>query len=492
MNPPDSTHPQVLSVTRLTQQLKRTLQARFQDIRVSGEISNLTRAHSGHLYLTLGDDHAQLKTVVWRSDAERIGFELADGMQVVCRGEIDIYPPRGTYQLIVRHIEPLGLGALQVALRQLHARLEAEGLFAAERKRALPRFPRRVAVVTSPAGAAIQDFLQVATRRWPALQVLVIPARVQGEGAAREIAEGVVVAGMLRDRPDVVVVTRGGGSAEDLWSFNDELVVRAIAECQIPVISGVGHEIDVTLSDLAADVRALTPSEAAELVVPLRLEFMQSLANIRKRMQGSLEIALARARERLTAIATRRVLAVPEEMLNVARRQVDELELRLDELVQRAHEQRTNRLSLVAERLHAISPLQVLARGYSVTQTVAGDSIRNADQLKTGQTICTQLAQGRLESIVQRIESGPSPSPVDVTNDSMDHLRSARVAGSRQKFQTVFKGSARIAIDASPIRVQHPATNSGNVPISRLSPLSGTSAPFDKPAGPSLSFKGKP
>ena len=402
----ESPHPDVLSVFGLTQQLKWTLQEQFQDVWVSGEISNLTRARSGHLYLTLSDEQAQLRCVIWRSEAEQIPFDLDEGMQVVCHGGIDVYPPRGTYQLTIREIEPLGLGALQLALKKLHARLEAEGLFAESRKRPLPAFPRRIAVVTSPAGAAIHDFLNVVTRRWPGLEILVIPARVQGEGAAREISEGVVVAGLIQPPPDVVVVTRGGGSAEDLWSFNDEQVVRAIAACRIPVISGVGHEIDVTLCDLVADVRALTPSEAAERVVPIREEVNERLDKLRQRISMAMVNRLERARERLGALQQRRVLQAPADLVSPPARRVDELEQRLHELMQRSRQRHEHRLSVVAERLDAISPLKVLARGYSVTEDVAGNTIRSIEGLQPGQELVTRLPDGRVKSTVSR--SGPA------------------------------------------------------------------------------------
>ncbi len=406
--PPENEN--ILSVTGLTQRLKWALQEKFRDVWVSGEISNFTSARSGHIYLTLNDDNAQLRAVLWKNDASKVAFDLADGMQVVCRGEIDIYPPRGTYQLVVRHIEPLGLGALQLALKKLHARLEAEGLFAAERKKPLPAWPRRIAVVTSPTGAAIQDFLKVLIRRWPNIEVMIIPARVQGDGSAREIAEGVVVAGLLKPPPDVVVVTRGGGSAEDLWSFNEEIVVRAIAECEIPVISGIGHEIDVTLADLAADVRALTPSEAAELVVPLRLELDELLANFRRRLQSSLKSSITRAQVRLRAVQSRRVLQSPGDLLTVPMRRVDDLGLRLDSVIVRILEKERNRIAIQAERLHAISPLGVLARGYSVTQTLAGATIRSGNSVNVGERIITRLAHGTIQSIVDETSIAPIDS----------------------------------------------------------------------------------
>ncbi len=256
------------TVSQLTSQIKSTLEGRFPSVWVTGELSNVSRPQSGHVYLTMKDASAQIRAVIWRSVASKLPFDFSDGLEVVCRGEIDVYPPRGAYQLIIRRMEPLGEGALQLALRQLQKRLSAEGLFDPRHKRPLPRFPRRIAIVTSPSGAAIRDFLEVLRRRWRGVRVLVIPARVQGEGAAGDLVRGIGWAHQLPEAPDVLVVARGGGSLEDLWCFNDEAVVRAIFAATIPVVSAVGHEIDVTLSDLVADRRALTPSEAAELVAP--------------------------------------------------------------------------------------------------------------------------------------------------------------------------------------------------------------------------------
>ena len=395
---------QVLTVSRLTQKLQWTLRDSFPNLWVSGEISNLTQPQSGHVYLTLGDENAQLKAVIWRSTAQRIGFDLQNGMQVICRGEIDIYPPRGVYQLIIQKIEPKGVGSQQLALKKLHAKLAAEGLFDAERKRAIPVVPRRIGVVTSPTGAAIRDFLQVVNRRWPNLNILIIPARVQGQGAAREIAEGVSLAANLADRPDVLVVTRGGGSAEDLWSFNDEELVRTIANCPLPVISAVGHEIDVTLSDLVADVRALTPSEAGELVVPEKQHLTNSLNDLQLRIRTALIRRIEMAREQLRSIESRRVLKEPDHLLNVARRNVDELEMRMQYACNQQMQQRENTIAVLAGRLQAISPLNVLSRGYSVTESAEGEILSNAAEARLGSHIITRLATGKIESQIVGIE----------------------------------------------------------------------------------------
>lgn len=260
----------VLSVSELTEQLKELLEVAFPIVWVSGEISNFSRPQSGHCYFTLKDDRAQIRAVLWRGDASRVKFDLHDGLEVICQGGLDLYAPRGAYQLVIRQLQPKGMGALELALRRLREKLAAEGLFDPARKRPLPRFPRRIAIVTSPTGAAVRDFLEVLGRRWRGVDVLVVPARVQGDGAAQEVAQAIARVNRLAAPVDTLVVARGGGSLEDLWTFNEEVVVRAIHASRIPVISAVGHEIDVTLSDLVADVRALTPSEAAELIAPGR------------------------------------------------------------------------------------------------------------------------------------------------------------------------------------------------------------------------------
>ena len=260
--------PDTISVSQLTRQIKASLNNRFPSVWIEGEISGITRPSSGHVYLTLKDPHAQINGIIWASDAEALDFEIEQGMKVVCRGGVDVYPQRGVYQIIIRRIMPKGIGSLQLAFKQLHAKLSSEGLFDEDHKRDLPRLPKHIAVVTSPTGAAVRDFLQVLLRRWPNIRVTIVPSKVQGPGASQEIAAGIGYCQNFKTPPDVIVVTRGGGSIEDLWAFNEEVVVRAIHASEIPVISGVGHEIDVTLCDLVADARALTPSEAAERAVP--------------------------------------------------------------------------------------------------------------------------------------------------------------------------------------------------------------------------------
>ncbi|MCH5374751.1 MAG: exodeoxyribonuclease VII large subunit, partial [Planctomycetes bacterium] len=349
--------------------------------------------------------------VIWRSVASQLPFELRDGLEVVCRGGIDVYPPRGAYQLIIRRIEPLGVGALQLALRQLQQKLAAEGLFAPEHKRPLPRFPRRIAFVTSPTGAAIRDFLEVLRRRWRGVHVLIIPAKVQGDGAAADIARGIRVANSLAPAPDILVVGRGGGSLEDLWCFNEEAVVRAIFDSRIPVVSAVGHEIDVTLADLAADVRALTPSEAAELVVPSADEIRADLQTCRQRLSAALCARSLEARTRLDAVAQHRVFRRPFERIQDLARQLDDLDLRAGRAIHYLLENSRERMSGLAARLESLSPLAVLQRGYSLTLRTADDVVvTDAAQLDIGASITTRLARGVLVSRVEACRLDVEPS----------------------------------------------------------------------------------
>ncbi len=267
--------PAICSVSQLTARIKNVLETDFSDVALVGEVSNLARPRSRHVYLSLKDESAQIKAVIWKSVASRLPFDLADGLSVRVWGELSVYAPRGDYQVSIRRIEPEGIGALELAFRQRFEKLKAEGLFDPDRKRPLPRFPRRIVVVTSPTGAAIRDFLQVTGRRWSATEILIAPAKMQGAGSAQEVARAIELANRV-DGADLIVVTRGGGSLEDLWTFNEEVVARAIAGSSLPVVSAIGHEVDVTLADHAADFRALTPSEAGERVVPDAREVRQA------------------------------------------------------------------------------------------------------------------------------------------------------------------------------------------------------------------------
>jgi len=395
----------VLTVSELTAEIKDLLESSFPEVWVSGEISNFSRPRSGHCYLTLKDELAQLPAVIWRTTASRVRFELHDGLEVVCRGQIGVYPPHGKYQLIIQEIQPRGIGALELALRQLREKLAGEGLFDPARKRPLPRFARRIAVITSPTGAAIRDFLEVLRRRWSATDVWIVPVRVQGDEAAGEIAAAIRMVNRLSVPVDCLVVTRGGGSLEDLWAFNEEIVCRAIFESRIPVVSAVGHEIDVTLSDLVADVRALTPSEAAERVVPAADEIARHLEQVRGRMTAALRARAAAARTRLDALAACRGFRRPFERVHELARRLDELEARARLAIRGRAESARQKTDAMAGRLESLSPLAVLGRGYSVTErTRDGRIIRDAAELSIGDELHTRFAHGRAASRVERVE----------------------------------------------------------------------------------------
>lgn len=405
--PDEKPPPPVFSVSRLTQLIQGTLQSTFSSIWVSGEISEVSRPHSGHIYFTLKDETSQIRGVIWRSAASRLRFQLEDGQQVVCLGDIDVYPPRGTYQLMVRQVEPQGLGALQLAFKQLQKRLEGEGLFDPRHKRPLPTFPRRVGFVTSPSGAAIRDFLQVAARRFSGVHFFVIPARVQGEGAAQEIARGIELANRMDPPLDVLVVGRGGGSLEDLWSFNEEVVVRAIFASQVPIVSAVGHEIDVTLADLVADVRALTPSEAAERIIPSADELTSRLAALQRRMAALLRARLSTARNHVEQLARRRILRDPRSLVYDLSRRLDDLDQQATRAIRRRFDRSRDNVASLAARLDSLSPLAVLARGYSMTMRFeSGEVIRNAADVAVGDLVSTRLLSGEVTSRVERVANG--------------------------------------------------------------------------------------
>jgi exodeoxyribonuclease VII large subunit len=397
---------QTLTVSQLTAQIKDTLEGEFPSVWVSGEISNYARPQSGHSYFTLKDDQSQIRAVMWRSTASRLKFDLTDGLDVICHGHVDVYAPRGSYQLVIDELQPKGMGALELALRKLREKLAAEGLFDPARKRKLPAFPRRVAFVTSPTGAAVRDFLEVLRRRWRGVDVLVIPARVQGEGAAAEVVAGIRLANRLSPPPDVLVVGRGGGSLEDLWTFNEEIVVRAIAASRIPTVSAVGHEIDVTLADLAADVRALTPSEAAERVVPASEEIATRMRGYQQRLRHAAHRRVMWLRARWEGLSAQRPFRRPFEIVHDRARRVDELGLEANAAMQRLVRDRQSQLAMFAGKIQSLSPLEVLARGYTITQDArSGTVIKSAEQLRVGQSIVTRFAAGAAISKVESVDT---------------------------------------------------------------------------------------
>ena len=391
----------VLSVWELTAQIKDLLESSFPTVWVTGEISNLARPSSGHCYLTLKDDRSQLRAAIWRNTAARLRFDLHDGLEVICRGHVDVYAPRGSYQLIVEHVEPRGIGALELALRQLREKLQREGLFDQSRKQPLPAFVRRIAVVTSPTGAAIHDFLQVLGRRWRGADVLIVPTRVQGQGAAEEIAAAVRGASRLNPPPDCLVVTRGGGSLEDLWAFNDERVARAIAGSRLPVICGVGHETDFSLADFAADVRAPTPSAAAELVAPDRAELRAYVRGLTAVLTAALQAAVDDRRWRLSEQTRALAHLSPAVKLAQSRQRLDDLLGRAEAELRHGLILRRERLDGLVGRLAGVSPLGTLERGYAIVRhQESKDVICSVEQATSGDTLSIRVADGEFEAKV--------------------------------------------------------------------------------------------
>lgn len=392
-----------VSVSVLTDAIRYSLNEVFNTVWVEGEVSGLTTPQSGHVYFNLKDSTAQLNCIVWRTTAGRLPFKIQNGQKLICGGSIDVYPQRGSYQLIIQQVQPVGIGALELAFRQLKEKLQTEGLFDPSAKRSLPRYPKRVAVVTSPTGAAVRDFLQVLTRRWSATDVMIVPVRVQGDGAADEIAAAIDGLQGLADPVDVIVVTRGGGSTEDLWSFNEEKVCRAIFNSRVPVISGVGHEIDITLCDLVADVRTLTPSEAAERLVPDREDFKRQLGNVSQRMRKALESKIENADLRLDRYSSHNALRRPIQAIHRRVQQLDSLADDMHQLIELKMRMHEMQLAAMAEKLELVSPLGVLKRGYSLTTDLTGNVITAAQDVAPGSLIRTRLAVGGITSRVEEV-----------------------------------------------------------------------------------------
>jgi len=395
-----------LSVSELTGYVKELMDndPLLADLWVKGELSNCKRAASGHLYFTLKDRACAVRAVMFRSRARRLLFVPADGMAVRVRGYVSIYERDGTYQLYVEEMEPDGTGALWAAFEQLKIRLAAEGLFDAGRKRKLPLLPRRIGIATSPTGAVLRDMVRIIGRRWPGVEIVFAPVAVQGETAPREIARAV----QWLDRPgeiDVIIVGRGGGSLEELWAFNTETVARSIFACRVPVISAVGHETDFTIADLVADVRAATPSAAAELVVPVRAEMARRLDVLALRLRRAVMDRIAEGRGRLEN-CRQRVMRRPLEVICGMRGQtVDDLRRRLERAAGQCLRQHRHSLAALAGRLQALSPLATLARGYSICSAPGRPVVRSAAEVADGEKVTVQLHRGRLFCLVE--ESRP-------------------------------------------------------------------------------------
>jgi exodeoxyribonuclease VII large subunit len=395
--------PRVVRVAELVDALRALVENAVGRVWVVGELSNLRRAASGHLYFTLKDDEAQLRAVLFRSDAERLAFDPVDGLEVLAWAEATVYGARGDLQLRVRQLEPRGQGTLQLAFEQLRARLAAEGLFDPARKRPLPRLPRRIGVVTSRYGAAVRDVIEVTGLRWPSVPLLVADARVQGAGAELELVEALQ---LLAAQPeiDVILLVRGGGSLEDLWPFNGEALARALARCPVPVVSGVGHETDVTIADLVADARAPTPSAAAALVLPDRGAWRERLARDGRRLQGAIAGRLARARARLEARVGALHRASPAARLAARRGRLARDAARLEAALGRRLSAARARLALAAGRLDSLSPLAVLGRGYAIARRARdGRIVRAPGDVAPGEAIELRVAGGAFDATVTRL-----------------------------------------------------------------------------------------
>jgi exodeoxyribonuclease VII large subunit len=390
----------ILTVTQLTAQIKDLLEGAFPEAWVEGELSNLSIPQSGHAYFTLKDEHSQIRAVMFRSSLRFLKFTLQHGIQVLCRGRVSVYDPRGEYQLILDYIEPKGVGALQLAFEQLKERLDKEGLFDLERKRPLPLLPRRIGIITSPTGAAIRDMLRVIKRRHPRMHILLYPVPVQGIDAAPALVEAIRY--FNREKSvDVMIMGRGGGSLEDLWAFNEESVAREIAASKIPLISAVGHETDYTISDFVADLRAPTPSAAAEMVVKSEERFRDTIHALEDRLVGSMEQTLETARSLLRQNI--RILGDPRRRLDQVVQRVDELDRRMAlGLRQHVRRDRAQLTSLIAGLDH-LNPLGILLRGYSITRKMPeGMILKDAASVIPGDLLSSRLHEGEVMSRVVR------------------------------------------------------------------------------------------
>lgn len=371
----------IYKVSQLTSNIKIVLEDSFSNILVEGEISNFRNPSSGHFYFTLKDEKSELKCVSFKSNNEKMKFEVRDGMHVICKGKISVYEKQGIYQFYVSKIEPRGIGALQLAFEQLKERLFKEGLFDESRKRPIPKLPDRIGIVTSPTGAAIRDVLNVLKRRFSNVEIIVNPVKVQGEGAKEEIAQAIEDFNRL-DNVDVIIIGRGGGSLEDLWAFNEEVVARAVYNSKIPIISAVGHEIDWMITDFVADLRAPTPSVAAELVIPEKRDLIEILDNIEKRLK-----------------------AFPVDIIKEFEQRLDDIERDLELRFKHYLELKQRNFELISEKLEILSPLGILSRGYSITfKLPSRKAITNIKSIKRGDLIETRLFKGSIKSRIEELE----------------------------------------------------------------------------------------
>lgn len=392
----------VLTVTEVTRRIKLLIEAQFPGISVQGELSNVKLHTSGHLYFTLKDEGSQIPGVMWRSRVAGLTFVPADGMKVVANGRITVYEPRGAYQLDATTLRPLGIGDLQAAFEQLKEKLLREGLFDQARKRPLPGFPRRIGIVTSPTGAALQDMLKIFRRRFPGVEVILAPTRVQGTGAAAEIASAIDDLNRLGGI-DVIIAGRGGGSLEDLWAFNEEAVARAIARSTVPVVSAVGHETDVTIADFAADLRAPTPSAAAELVVKDRRALLEILRINWYTATNSMLALLESHRRNIRHLLSSHALHRPLDLLRQYSQRLDDLERTMSTAVAHRMSLHGARVGELARRLEALDPGSVLRRGYAIVRR-GGTVVASAGVLAPDDRVRIQFCEGSAGAVVTEVD----------------------------------------------------------------------------------------
>lgn len=392
---------QVFTVTAITLAVKQMMEGVFRDIFVEGEVSNLSESANGHLYFNLKDREALLAAVMFKWDARKYSLELQDGVQVRVWGSLSVYAKSGKYQIVVKKAEALAKGNLYLEFERLKKKLEAEGLFAAEHKKEIPAFPQRIGVVTSPTGAAVRDILSVLKRRNPHLEVLIAPVLVQGDEAAPQIAKALEDLNLFTPKLDVILVGRGGGSMEDLWAFNEEVVARAIFASKIPVISCVGHEVDFTIADFVADLRAPTPSAAAELVVQNSENTREYIANLQKRIGQAVSLFYERFKRRLEVAVQSRILKNPQMLTAQKEQELDELSGRLERAWGEKITAFGHRFDVARQKLNALGPQAVLKRGYSITRKQDGSVISRVEQTKPGERVYVQVQDGMIYTEVK-------------------------------------------------------------------------------------------
>jgi exodeoxyribonuclease VII large subunit len=394
----------ILSISELTRNIKSILEGNFPDIWVKGEVSNISIPSSGHMYFTLKDEYSQIRAVMFRNRLAFLQCRLEDGMKVIVRGSITVYEKRGDYQILVEELQPAGIGSLYVALEQLKERLKKEGLFDAAHKKPLPMIPTKVGIITSPTGAVIRDILNIITRRFYNIELVISPVKVQGEEAPAEIIQAIKEFNIIDKKPDVIILARGGGSIEDLWAFNDEFVARAIFNSKIPIISAVGHETDFTIADFVADLRAPTPSAAAELVVRNKEELNQMLNSLVVRLKNSINALLSQLSARLERCQQSPVFLHPYQNIIQFQQRVDDAINTLSLIISHLMEQKRAQIQSLTDRLTTLSPIDILARGYSITSKLhTGELVKDVANVKIDDDLKIKVHKGEMIAKVKMV-----------------------------------------------------------------------------------------